>query len=231
MDDFEKPPTPTLGRRALIVELVIVYLLQLALVVALVQSDGLFGLGGNLHALVGVVFVLLPVIVLDRRDRPYARYGIAWGKPHVDLLYAACAGALIYPFIALGSPFVWGLTEVRFQLVVPPGFATTALVHLVVVALPEEFFYRGYVMGRLDDIFEPRFRLLGVRIGPGFVVQAALFALGHFLVDLNPGRLAVFFPALAFGWLRARRGTIGAAVAFHAMSNIFMELFRAGLGL
>ena len=53
----------------------------------------------------------------------------------------------------------------------------------------------------------------------------------NFLVDLNPARLGVFFPALAFGWLRARRGTIVAPVLAHGMSNVFMELFRAGLGL
>jgi len=94
-----------------------------------------------------------------------------------------------------------------------------------------QFFYRGYLMGRLDDIFRGRIRLLGARVGWGLLIQAALFAVGHFLVDLNPQRLGVFFPALAFGWLRARRGTIVAPVVFHAAANVFMEVFRAGYGL
>ena len=86
-------------------------------------------------------------------------------------------------------------------------------------------------MGRLDDIFTKRKRIFGVEAGLGWILQAALFAAGHFLVDFNPGRLAVFFPALAFGWLKAGRGTLVAPVLFHAASNIFMDIFRAGLGL
>jgi hypothetical protein len=55
-------------------------------------------------------------------------------------------------------------------------------------------------------------------------LQALLFALIHFAVDLNPARLAVFFPALLFGWLRALRGGIGAAAAFHASCNLLSEV-------
>jgi hypothetical protein len=106
-----------------------------------------------------------------------------------------------------------------------------AISHLIVVALPEEFFYRAYLMGRLDDIFKGRIRLLGVNVGWALLIQAALFALGHFVVDFNPSRLGVFFPALAFGWLRAKRNTIVAPILFHTASNIFMEIFRAGYGL
>jgi membrane protease YdiL (CAAX protease family) len=88
-------------------------------------------------------------------------------------------------------------------------------------------------MGRLDDLFgaRGRFRLLGAEVGPSLFVQAALFALGHYAVDLDPARLAVFFPALAFGWLKARRGSIVAPMLFHAASNVFMDMLRAGYGL
>jgi hypothetical protein len=104
-------------------------------------------------------------------------------------------------------------------------------VNIFIVALPEEFFYRGYILGRLNDIFTSRIHLLGVKVGFGFILQAVLFAMGHYLIDFHPGRLAVFFPALVFGWLRLKRGTIVAPVLFHAASNIFMEIFRAGYGL
>ena len=87
------------------------------------------------------------------------------------------------------------------------------------------------LMGRLDAIFKGRIDLLSAQVGWSLPIQAALFALGHYLTDFNPARLGVFFPALAFGWLRAKRGTIAAPVLFHAASNIFMEVFRAGYGL
>lgn len=216
---------------ALLKEAGIVFTLQLILIIALVQADRFVGLGGNLSLLVGAVFILLPVAVLDRRGRPYERYGFLWGRPHVDFLWVLGAVLILFPPIAFFSPTVWGLKDAQFHFVLPGGYPTAVFVHLFVTALPEEIFYRGYLMGRLDDIFTKRKKVLGVEVGIGWLIQAVLFAAGHFLVDFNPGRLAVFFPALAFGWLRAKRGTLVAPVLFHAASNIFMDIFRAGLGL
>jgi membrane protease YdiL (CAAX protease family) len=216
---------------ALLKEVGGVFLLQLVLVTALVNSDRYLKLGGNLHMLVGVVFILLPILVLDRRGKPYRRYGFAVEKLHMDLLWALIFAIVLFPPIAIGAPFVWGVGEASWSFVLPEGYPSLALVHLIAIALPEEVFYRGYVMGRLDDVFAGRVRLLGAKVGWALPIQAVLFAAGHYLVDFNPGRLAVFFPALAFGWLKARRGTLGAGVIFHALSNIFMDLFRTGLGL
>lgn len=216
------------------VEVIAVFAGQLALVTGLVQLDRIFSLGGYLHALVGLVFIFVPVLVLDRRGKPYRRYGLTFGTLRnigVDLLWVLGAMAILFPPIALGAPTFWGIGDRAFEFAWPAGYPGVALSHLLVVALPEEFFYRGYLMGRLDDIFRGRINLLGARVGWGLLIQAALFAAGHFLVDLEPQRLGVFFPALAFGWLRARRGTIVAPVAFHAAANVFMEVFRAGYGL
>jgi membrane protease YdiL (CAAX protease family) len=208
-----------------------VFILQLILIIALVQADRFVGLGGNLSLLVGAVFILLPVAVLDRTGRPYDRYGFSWGRPLIDFLWVLGAAVILFPPIAFFSPTVWGLRDAQFHFVLPSGYPTAIFAHLLVTALPEEVFYRGYLMGRLDDIFTKRKKVLGVELGLGWIIQAVLFAAGHFLVDFNPGRLAVFFPALAFGWLKAGRGTLVAPVLFHAASNIFMDIFRAGLGL
>ncbi len=93
------------------------------------------------------------------------------------------------------------------------------------VALPEEAFFRGYLQTSLSDLEKKPIRLLGASLAPGaWLLQAILFALIHFLVDPHPARLAVFFPALLFGWTRAWRGGIGAAIALHAMSNLYSEI-------
>jgi membrane protease YdiL (CAAX protease family) len=229
MSPEEQPPALPRGLGA---EVAIVYVASSALVVALVRLDALFALGGALHSLVGVVFVLLPVLVLDRRGKPYARYGVRWGRPLGDAAWVLGAMAIAFTPIAICGPYVWGVAERAFAFVWPDGYPGAALAHLVVVAGPEELFFRGYLMGRLDDLFgaRGRFRLLGAEVGPALFAQAALFALGHYVVDFAPQRLAVFFPALAFGWLRARRGTIVAPILFHAASNVFMDLLRAGYG-
>ena len=106
------------------------------------------------------------------------------------------------------------------------------LVQLLLVALPEEVFYRGYLQTRLDALLGPSRSFLGVRIhGWSIIVTSALFAVGHFLVIPHPQRLAVFFPSLLFGWIRCATGSVTAAILFHASCNILVEIaarFYAG---
>jgi uncharacterized protein len=112
---------------------------------------------------------------------------------------------------------------------------------LVIIALPEEAFYRGYLQSRLDEAFPGfgwrtvagarvpvRLRLLGASVGPSLLITSVIFALGHFATIREPARLAVFFPSLLFGWLRYRTKGIGAGIAFHATCNVFSELLGRG---
>jgi hypothetical protein len=226
---------PTIPPRGLAAELALVFVVQLVLVAGLVRLGDVLPLGGTVHALVALIFVFLPVLVLDRRGRSYARYGITLGRPARDLPVAIGLMAILFVPIALAAGPFWslafGLDLPSWSFAWPASYPEAALSHLLIVALPEEIFYRGYVLGRLDDLFSGRVRLLGASVGWGLLIQAVLFALGHYLVDLEPQRLAVFFPALAFGWLRLRTGSIAAPVLLHAGANVFMEILRAGYGL
>ena len=65
-------------------------------------------------------------------------------------------------------------------------------------------------------------------LGPAILVTSVVFALGHFATIHEPARLAVFFPSLAFGFLRARTGGVGAGIVFHAACNVFSELLGKG---
>jgi membrane protease YdiL (CAAX protease family) len=98
------------------------------------------------------------------------------------------------------------------------------LIQLLMVALPEEFFYRGYIQGRLNELSTRRWRLGPFHTSPPILVTSALFALGHFVVGLDAQRLAVFFPSLLFGWLRDRTGGLVAPVIYHAACNLMVEL-------
>ncbi|MCB9727539.1 MAG: CPBP family intramembrane metalloprotease [Deltaproteobacteria bacterium] len=97
-------------------------------------------------------------------------------------------------------------------------------VHLGLVALPEEWFFRGYLQTRLDQRLGTPWTLLGARLGWGFVLASLAFAVLHPILIPGAYRLLVFFPGLLFGWLRARTGTIGAAVVVHAASNLLLAI-------
>jgi membrane protease YdiL (CAAX protease family) len=97
---------------------------------------------------------------------------------------------------------------------------------VVVVAVPEEAFFRGYVLSRLRSVLPPRRHLLGVPFGTAHVLSALLFALVHLVAIPQPGRLLVFFPGLLFAWLAERsRGTIAPAV-HHALCNVALRVLQ-----
>jgi membrane protease YdiL (CAAX protease family) len=126
----------------------------------------------------------------------------------------------------------WAPTELSFSLAVRPIDAANEVAgQLFVIALPEEAFYRGYLQSRLDDAWPPRWRVLGATLGPGLFGGSAIFALGHLATVHHPTRLAVFFPALLFGWLRARTGGIGASVCFHMLCNVYSQALGRGYGI
>ncbi len=145
-----------------------------------------------------------------------------------ELGFALKVAVVVFPpFVVLFMLF-HGITH-PFTFHAPPRPLDFALSQLLVVALPEEALFRGYFQTRLADIFPANWRFLGADLSlPVLVTQALLFAGLHFLVGFEGSRLAVFFPGLLFGYFRARRGGIGAAVWFHAMCNGLSELLARG---
>ncbi len=106
------------------------------------------------------------------------------------------------------------------------------LTHLLLVALPEEYFYRGYLQTRLGDLLHPSNG--HTDIPPTFLgftyanwATSACFAVGHVLIPVggfffDPTRAAVFFPSLIFGRLKYRTQSIIAPTVFHAGANMMI---------
>ena len=147
-----------------------------------------------------------------------------------ELAVAAGVALVVFP------PYV-----LAFEAVVPTSspepfhlgaFVSAALGQLIVIALPEEVFFRGYVQTRLADALGPPRSALGrwLRIDlRTLALQALLFAAIHLATPSpNPARLATFFPGILFGALRARRGGVGAGIAFHALCNLLAQALYAG---
>ncbi len=109
-----------------------------------------------------------------------------------------------------------------------------ALTQLVFIALPEEFFYRGYLQTRLADALRAWRRRRGrdpegrrpLGVSAQNFLTSVLFAVGHVVIPIGgvfvATRAAVFFPSLVFGWLRERTGTIAAPVVYHAAANLMV---------
>lgn len=98
------------------------------------------------------------------------------------------------------------------------------LTQLVVVALPEEAFFRGYVLGRLLQAWPARRTVFGAPFGAAHVASAALFAAIHLVATPAPHRLLVFFPGLLFAWLASRARTSIASTVHHALANVMLQV-------
>lgn len=142
--------------------------------------------------------------------------------------FALAVAAIVFPPFVVGF-WLWHGPTHTFAWHLAPDFASFALSQIVLVGLPEEALFRGYVQTRLGDRFVHETRVLGVDLSlPALVLQALLFALVHLATEPSLEKLAVFFPGLLFGWMRARRGGIGASIVFHAASNVLAEILVTG---
>lgn len=146
------------------------------------------------------------------------------------LAFALLAAALVFPPFWLGFLY-WHEPAAGFSPSPFREIGDDVLGQSFGVAFPEEVFFRGYLQTALDRAWAPRVSVLGARLGPGLVVSSAIFAVGHVLTQPDPARLAVFFPSLVFGFLRARSGGVGAAIAFHAACNLFASYLGKSYGL
>lgn len=184
-----------------------------------------------LPLLAAVLFLYLPPLLVRLRGGERDFFDDLF-SPEVwkrGALWAALAALVVFPPFVLGHYFwmtqVMHMSWVGFRWAPPPGgWLSFALSQLLLVALSEEFFYRGYLFTRLNQEYLVRRSVLGVKLGPGWLIQALLFALGHFLVGFRLFRLNVFFPALLFGWLKVRSRSLTAPLLLHALSNLLMSL-------
>ena len=94
-----------------------------------------------------------------------------------------------------------------------PPLGTFVFRQAILVALPEEVFFRGY----LYDVFEEK----------GWepvTATSLLFAAGHLVIHPSAYRAPTFFPALLFGWGRKKAGNLYVPVFLHLLFNLIPYL-------
>jgi uncharacterized protein len=194
---------------------------------------------GKLVATVG--FLYLPIWISSRGE-DWPEFGLSSRRLKADFLQFAKYGSVIFPlfvagyvgfvhlFSVLPEDMVHLVTPYReqpqFQWRLPNRFLEYVIDNLFVVALPEELFYRGYIQTRLRDAWPNGRVFFGVKLGRAFWLTAVLFALGH-LAIFQAWRLAVFFPALLFGFMREKSKSIVGAALMHAASNLIILVLDA----
>lgn len=192
---------------------------------------------------VGMLFLAATYYLVLRHSAAFIRaHGLGLGglfEPRqlepkavaIDALKAIGLALLLFAIVA--APFAIGF-KIYFHAKGSFDFATLkslpkdALGQLLVIALPEEAFFRGYLQTSLDALFPKKRRFLGADLSLALPIASLVFAVGHVLTRPDVSRLAVFFPAIVFGYLRIRTKGIGTSLVFHAMCNLLSGALAEG---
>ena len=170
----------------------------------------------------------------------------------MGLDYRSWGGALVLAVIQIGLLFLLGWllrkksspSDTRAVLglsagmlampsLVQAGDATVGkavvlfLTYAFFVGFGEEMFYRGYVQGRLNEVFGRPYRFFDVPFGWGAMLTAFLFGLTHvgilrWILGLNTSVTLAWgfwtiFSGLVFGFVREKSGSIVAPALLHGL--------------
>jgi membrane protease YdiL (CAAX protease family) len=216
-----------MSRRKLVVECasVTLFLFFLILILRFIPlSDGFNRLG---NSLITLGWILIPWTLLTINREPFEPFGY-----HLHDLPRSIGTALLVSVLILVPYFL------LFQHWIgkPPPLFTglhgilrwlkMCLYQFCTIAFPEEFYFRGYLQTRLNQIWGRPYSLLGASFGWGLIVTSLVFMLFHLVLAINLWNVGIFFSALVFGWLREKTNSVAAPTIFHALSNIALFSFQ-----
>lgn len=216
-----------LTTRAVFKELFWLWLGTLLLIRLVVELHAGFGAPDWILAAVPLLFIYVPVAWCRYRGLDSWSYHLSIPSFKDGAAWAAVLRTNLWLILIIGPGFLLGYH--LYQTVIfglgpgeawPKDVPTLVAYQLFFVAIPEEFFYRGYFQTRLGEVFERKYIIFGVPMGLGSVYASLFFAFGHTLVLFQWWHFATFFPGMVFAWLREKTGGVMAGAVFHAICNI-----------
>jgi uncharacterized protein len=226
------------ARRRVFAELTALWLLTLLLIRLVVGAQEGLGLPELALAAVPLLFIYAPVLLCRLRGADSWAYRLSIPDFGDRRAWADALRLFLRVSLVVAPPFL--LAYHLYQALLfgrapaarwPAEVPTLVAYQLFFVAIPEEFFYRGYFQTRLNEVFPRRFLVLGVPMGWGAVFATLFFAFGHSLVQLQWWHFATFFPGLVFAWMRERSGGVVAGAFFHAACNVGIVFLDTAWGV
>ena len=118
--------------------------------------------------------------------------------------------------------FLYGIIFCCFVLIViyKPDSINFILLTLLLTALPEEWFFRGYFMQRLQLLVK---KVIYYKLTAN-VLTSLFFALLH-VPNQGWFGLTIFFPSMFFGWLYQKYNDLILVICIHALFNLIYFVF------
>lgn len=172
---------------------------------------------GARHFIFPAALFILPIL-FDRTFRPKKLF--IPSKEGLKLfLWVTVATLVFYPPLF----FAYNITFLHSTIASPATqelmkAVTKGLIAIAVAAIPEEFFFRGYLQEHAFAAFDKKILKI---VSLKNLLTSLLFGLVHALAFLDITRAATFFPSLLFGLFTEKsRGRIFYSISYHVVSNI-----------
>jgi membrane protease YdiL (CAAX protease family) len=169
------------------------------------------------HFVFPAALFILPIL-FDRTFRPKKLF--LPSKEGLKLfLWVTVATLVFYPPLF----FAYNMTFLHRTIASPTTqelmkAVTKGLIAIAVAAIPEEFFFRGYLQEHAFAAFDKKILKI---VSLKNLFTSLLFGLVHAIAFLDITRAATFFPSLLFGLFTEKsRGRIFYSVSYHVVSNI-----------
>ncbi len=218
--------TESYKKSSILIETGLTTLILVIITRILYSMQGIPWVGEYYTLIFALLFLYVPIVILRSCRRPIEFFDRGAKQYLHSILVFVVVSLIVFPLFLLASHgwhlIVWNLSGPNFGPI--PEFWKYSAYQLIIVALPEEVFFRGYVQSSLNLIFPRKWRLFGVNFGWGLLITALVFAFAHSLIALEWWHFAIFFPALLFGYVREKTGTVTAPILLHALSNILMYI-------
>jgi hypothetical protein len=183
-------------------------------------------LSGQCLAPIGAYVVVISLIALTRKFLPseivfFVAAALMFGVPFIikseprglswnlrGVLLGLVISVIILSLYVLVIRKPFDLSKVSYSLII---------VHLLLIAIPEEVFFRGYLQEKIGN------NLMGI------LLVSLLFAIGHIITRCFFGgcsgssyaqALLTFFPSIVMGYVYLISGTLWANILFHFLANV-----------
>lgn len=209
-------------QRRCLFEVILIWASVILSISLLYQARFIPFIGNNLPIFTSVFLIYAPTLLFILKKEPVDFFEKNWNDFFYSIKIVCFLSLIVFPVILVGNHFFQiYIFHFQYRSVSNAPLLNALWFHLFLVAFPEEFFFRGYFLKRMRQIFQDRFSFLGVPMGKAFFATAIVFALSHSLIVLRWWHAAIFFPALAFGWLKDKTKGLTAPILFHAFCNLF----------
>jgi|GEM_PF-1635892 len=132
-----------------------------------------------------------------------------------------CCLITFVPFVLCVHLYYTRVLQLHFYFAWPDSLLSLIFTQVLAVALPEELFYRGFVMQGLEVFYQDL--TTNKHHYVALLVSSLFFAASHFVGEYHLARLATFFPGLVMGFLYQKTRYLYVPIAYHACANILSE--------